>query len=259
VGASVTLPRAKDRFWSRTAERAWALTVALGTGVCSAPLALHAQIGADGFIFEVSPDGQLIDIANGTQSLRAFISSDAAPDGTQTDRLFLFARPLGPDADAPLAQVAALAPTPRAIRATPEILHAIETTALRYGGHDALREAGLSVTDWTLFYRANIEVESAYNPRALSHAGAIGLGQLMPGTARDLGVDPHDIAQNLDGSALYLLMMLERFGDPALALAAYNAGPEAVTRHGGIPPFRETQGHVARVTAVFQRLRGDLS
>ncbi len=80
----------------------------------------------------------------------------------------------------------------------------------------------------------------------------------MPDTARDLGVDPHDIAQNLDGSARYLLMMLEQFGDPALALAAYNAGPHAVTRHGGIPPFRETQGHVARVTAVFQRLRGDL-
>ncbi len=222
-------------------------------------MALYAQTGADGFIFQVSPDGQLIDIANGTQSLRAFNSSDAAPDGVQTDRLFLFARPQRSDADQPLAQVAAAAVTPRAVRASPEILHAIETTALRYGSHSALRQAGLSVTDWALFYRANIEVESAYNPRALSHAGAIGLGQLMPGTARDLGVDPHDIAQNLDGSARYLLMMLERFGDPALALAAYNAGPEAVTRHGGIPHFRETQGHVARVTAVFQRLRGDLS
>ena len=214
---------------------------------------------ADGFIFQVSPDGQLIDIANGTQSLRAFDTSDAAPDGTPTDRLFLFARPQTADTQATLAQLAALAPTPREIRATPEILRAIETTALRYGSHDALRQAGLSVTDWALFYRANIEVESGYNPVALSPVGAIGLGQLMPGTARDLGVDPHDIAQNLDGSARYLLMMLERFGDPALALAAYNAGPEAVTRHGGIPPFRETQGHVARVTAVFQRLRGDLS
>ena len=66
----------------------------------------------------------------------------------------------------------------------------------------------------------------------------------MPDTARDLGVDPHDIAQNLDGSARYLLMMLEQFGEGSLALAAYNAGPEAVT-HGGIP-FRETQGHVAQ-------------
>jgi soluble lytic murein transglycosylase-like protein len=81
----------------------------------------------------------------------------------------------------------------------------------------------------------------------------------MPGTANDLGVDPHAISQNLDGSARYLLMMLEQFGDPALALAAYNAGPDAVARHGGIPPYPETQGHVARVTAVFQRLKGDLS
>ena len=145
------------------------------------------------------------------------------------------------------------------MRASPELLRAIETTALRYAGHGALRRAGLSVTDWALLYRANIEIESAYNPAALSPAGAIGLGQLMPDTARDLGVDPRDMAQNLDGSARYLLMMLEQFGDGRLALAAYNAGPEAVTRHGGIPPYQETQGHVARVTAVFQRLRGDLS
>ena len=115
------------------------------------------------------------------------------------------------------------------------------------------------MTDWTQIDRANIEVESAYNPTAQSPVGAIGLGQLMPDTARDLGVDPHDMAQNLDGSARYLLMLLDQFSDGPLALAAYNAGPEAVTRHGGIPPFRETQGHVARVTTVFQRLRGDLS
>jgi hypothetical protein len=204
---------------------------------------------ADGFIFQVSPDGRLIDTAESTTTLRSFTGEDDAQTGPLPDRLFLFAAPQSRGDDDPLNDVTAAA----------EILQAIETTALRYGSHDALRQAGLSVTDWALFYRANIEVESAYNPRALSPVGAIGLGQLMPDTARDLGVDPHDIAQNLDGSARYLLMMLEQFGDPALALAAYNAGPHAVTRHGGIPPFRETQGHVARVTAVFQRLRGDLS
>ena len=78
----------------------------------------------------------------------------------------------------------------------------------------------------------------------------------MPDTASFLGVDPNDWRQNLDGSARYLLLMLETFGTPELALAAYNAGPEAVSRHGGIPPYVETQGHVARVQAVFARLKG---
>ena len=119
--------------------------------------------------------------------------------------------------------------------------------------------AGLSVTDWLALYRANIEVESAYRQDAISSAGAIGLGQLMPATARDLGVDPRDPQQNLDGSARYLAMMLERFGDPHLALAAYNAGPDAVRQYGGIPPYRETQNHVARVMAVVARLEGSNS
>ncbi|MEQ9014682.1 MAG: lytic transglycosylase domain-containing protein, partial [Marinovum algicola] len=114
-------------------------------------------------------------------------------------------------------------------------------------------------TDWLALYRANIEVESAYRQDAISSAGAIGLGQLMPATARDLGVDPRDPQQNLDGSARYLAMMLERFGDPHLALAAYNAGPDAVRQHGGIPPYRETQNHVARVMAVVARLEGSNS
>ncbi len=221
----------------------------MGAGICLAP---GAQ--ADGFIFSVGLDGRLIDTAEDASALRSFSGDGAA----QTDRLFLFAAPQSNEDETSSKEIATAA-APRAVRAAPEILQAIETTALRYGSHDALRQAGLSVTDWALIYRANIEVESAYNPAALSSVGAIGLGQLMPGTARDLGVDPHDVVQNLDGSARYLLMMLEEFGDPALALAAYNAGPDAVTRHGGIPPFRETQGHVARVTAVFQRLRGDLS
>jgi len=244
------LPPAPVPFWSRTADRAFALVVALATGVCSVPLAADAGSGTDGFVFAVGFDGRLISVPAEASTLRSWTDGNEA----QTDRLFLFAEPNGPE-----VSVAATAPALRAMRASPEILQAIEATALRYAGHAALRLAGLSVTDWLLLYRANIEVESAYEPAALSHAGAIGLGQLMPDTARALGVDPHDVVQNLDGSARYLLMMLERFGDGPLALAAYNAGPEAVTRHGGIPPYRETQGHVARVTAVFQRLRGDLS
>lgn len=138
----------------------------------------------------------------------------------------------------------------------PEILAAIQETAQRYGGHNALRRAGLSASDWRILFQANIEIESAYRPSARSPVGAIGLGQLMPATAAQLNVDPHDWRANLDGSARYLLMMLAQFGTPELALAAYNAGPDAVTRHGGIPPYRETQNHVRRVMAVAERLSG---
>jgi Transglycosylase SLT domain len=242
------------KFCSRIPDSAFAVAIVLGTGICSAPAAAETWTGADGFIFSVGPDGRLIDTAGDSSTLRSFSGDGSA----QTDRLFLFAAPQSDEDEVASSGIAARV-TPRAVRPSPEILHAIETTALRYGSHDALRQTGLSVIDWALFYRANIEVESAYNPGALSPVGAIGLGQLMPGTANDLGVDPHDISQNLDGSARYLLMMLHQFGDPVLALAAYNAGPDAVARHGGIPPYPETQGHVARVTAVFQRLRGDLS
>ena len=140
-----------------------------------------------------------------------------------------------------------------------EILTAIDDTAIRYASHPGLRRAGLTVSKWRLVFRSNIEIESAYKPTAQSSAGAIGLGQLMPDTARQLGVDPHDWRQNLDGSARYLAQMMVQFGDVRLALAAYNAGPDAVTRHGGIPPYQETQNHVSRVLAVFNRLEGETS
>lgn len=94
-----------------------------------------------------------------------------------------------------------------------------------------------------LFLRL-IQQESGWNPNAVSNKGARGLAQLMPGTAQHMGVNSHDPVQNLHGGARYLRMMYNQFGDWRLALAAYNAGPGAVAKYGGIPPFRETRNYV---------------
>lgn len=207
-------------------------------------LGLFAATGAEAaaFVFGVNADGRLTAVSATGDNLAALAAP--APPG-----LFLFA----PNPSDEVVPVPAPLPAARA-----EILQAIEATARRYAGHAALRDAALSAADWARFFQANIEVESGYNPAARSPVGAIGLGQLMPDTARALGVDATEWQQNLDGSARYLLQMLESFGTPALALAAYNAGPQAVSRHGGMPPFLETQNHVARVQAVYARLKRDL-
>ncbi|OUD08188.1 lytic transglycosylase [Marivivens niveibacter] len=94
-----------------------------------------------------------------------------------------------------------------------------------------------------LFLRL-VQQESGWNPSARSHKGAIGLAQLMPGTAALLGVNPNNPTENLEGGARYLRQQFDRFGRWDLALAAYNAGPEAVSRYNGIPPYRETQNYV---------------
>ncbi|MGY0632632.1 lytic transglycosylase domain-containing protein [Luteimonas sp. A478] len=109
--------------------------------------------------------------------------------------------------------------------------------------------------------RAVMHAESAFNPKALSRAGAQGLMQLMPATAARFGVsDAFDPAQNIRGGVQYLAWLLRRFnGDLTLASAGYNAGEGAVDRHGGVPPYRETQTYVQRVAVLAERYRGQLA
>lgn len=104
--------------------------------------------------------------------------------------------------------------------------------------------------DPDLFLRL-VGQESSFNPDAVSPKGAAGLAQLMPGTAAELGVDPTDPIQNLRGGARYLRQQLDEFGDPVLALAAYNAGPGNVRKYGGVPPFAETRNYVAKIMGDY--------
>jgi soluble lytic murein transglycosylase-like protein len=103
--------------------------------------------------------------------------------------------------------------------------------------------------------RAVIQQESSYNPDSLSHTGAQGLMQLMPGTADALGVkDPWDISQNIEGGTKYIRDQLQTFnGDIKLSLAAYNAGPAAVKKYSGVPPYSETQDYVVKVLDYYRQ------
>lgn len=117
---------------------------------------------------------------------------------------------------------------------------------------DAASRAGVD----PMLFASLVWAESNFHPGATSRVGAIGLAQLMPATARGLGVDPYDPVQNLAGGAAYLGAQLRAFGSVELALAAYNAGPGAVRRFDGIPPYAETQYYVVRVLRYYQRLAG---
>ena len=131
-----------------------------------------------------------------------------------------------------LPQLAAYAP----VRAAPgEVSRAIHDASIRH----AISTPLVAAVAWQ---------ESHYNQAAVSRRGALGVMQLMPDTARRLGVDAADLKGNIDGGAAYLSQMLRRFqGNLPNALAAYNAGPEAVQRYGGIPPYAETQAYVRAI------------
>ncbi len=123
----------------------------------------------------------------------------------------------------------------------------IHATALKYKVPPAL-------------VKAVIAAESAFDPLAVSHRGAQGLMQLMPDTAAGLGVEnAFEPRENVRGGVNYLKEMLDRFGDVRSAVAAYNAGPAAVDRYGGIPPYRETRDYVDRVLTYYRHYYGDFA
>ncbi|NJS14241.1 MAG: lytic transglycosylase domain-containing protein [Sphingopyxis sp.] len=200
--------------------------------VAAAIVAFAPQARAD--VFELGNDGQWRQINQPVFDISAVAPRDvgAFPDSLPPVRL------------AALTTVDEAAVNQPAIAATPAatsgpLAPLIIAAARQYGISPALVDAVM----WQ---------ESRYNQKALSSAGAIGLMQLMPGTAKGLGVDPNDPWQNVFGGAAYLRQQLDRFGNNVpLALAAYNAGPGAVAKHGDIPPYAETRNYVS---VIMRRL-----
>ncbi|HZQ98178.1 MAG TPA: lytic transglycosylase domain-containing protein [Chloroflexota bacterium] len=141
---------------------------------------------------------------------------------------------------------------PEAFRGPPSFLARRQAVPFAEIIGEAARKYGVDPT----LVAAVAKAESSFNPGAISKAGAKGLMQLMDGTARALGVqDSLDPEQNVDGGTRFLGEMLRRFGKPELALAAYNAGPGAVAKYGGVPPFDETRGYVAKVLGLQRQMK----
>lgn len=177
-------------------------------------------------------------LATGAGAARAQVI-EIADDGSVTT----YDRPMQFDAAGARAIAAPARPSRPAVTAaaapSPAVDQAITAASARHG----LDRELVAAVAWR---------ESGFNPAAMSPKGARGVMQLMPQTARALGVDPSDAIANIDGGADYLSRMLRRFnGDRAKALAAYNAGPEAVERYGGTPPYAET---IAYVRAILDRI-----
>lgn len=162
---------------------------------------------------------------------------------------------------AAFAAPAGTAPSTARIAAYATVLHHINPQLPSWQSRSLASHLLRNAAHWRLdpnLLAALVTVESRWHTHARSGAGAIGLGQLMPGTAHTLHVDPRDPMQNLSGSARYLSGLVQRYRGKAnryqLACAAYNAGPHAVARFGGIPPYAETQRYVVKVLSAWHAI-----
>jgi soluble lytic murein transglycosylase-like protein len=186
--------------------------------------------GARMYVDRHEADAAKVRLYHGTDFLE--VSASAVKGFEPDDSPAAKAAPIQPPVSEPAVAGVSSAPTP---------LELSDAAADRYGLPRAL-------------VRSVMLVESGLLTEAVSSKGAVGLMQLMPETARDLGVDPYDPAQNVDGGARYLRQLLIRYdGGLRHALAAYNAGPAAVDRYKGIPPYTETIHYVVRVEQAFKR------
>jgi soluble lytic murein transglycosylase-like protein len=187
--------------------------------LCGAFLTFAIAAPANAQVIEIAPDGAAAVYAGPVVSSGAVSGADR--------------RPIAPSPS----------PAPPAL-ARPGLARAEVSEAI----HEAADRRQLSAR----LIEAVAWQESRLNPKAVSPKGALGVMQLRPGTAAGLGVDASDLRGNVDGGAAYLVQLLQHFdGDIVLTLAAYNAGPEAVRRWGGVPPYPETRAYVA---AVLDRL-----
>ncbi len=159
------------------------------------------------------------------------------------------------DAVAQIEPIADLPVTVAVPRSVPVVASSTPAEPTREEMHTMLAHAGTEHNIDADLLASVVRAESGGHVRAISHAGARGLMQLMPGTASELGVeDAFRADQNIAGGTAYLDQLLVRYHDNvALALAAYNAGPAAVDRYHGVPPYRETRAYVARVIREFNR------
>ena len=145
-------------------------------------------------------------------------------------------------------------------RETIEVM--IAQTAVKHGNNPALAAIGINPVEFRSWFQALVKQESRFQIGARSPKAAFGLTQIIPGTARDLGIYPayyEDPHLQLDGGARYLLQQVRTFRSMPLALAAYNAGPGAVQKYNGIPPYRETQDYVVRITGYYNEYAAQMT